>query len=91
MTNARAWPMRAMYILIAAAFAIGLFMTAAPAQMVNAADDEVDAEWTMVDTPTFDGFVLSPESVIYDYALASEGDVAYAIVQAWDENDDTYA
>jgi hypothetical protein len=83
--------MRAMYILIAAAFAIGLFMTAAPAQMVNAADDEVDAEWTMVDTPTFDGFVLSPESVIYDYALASEGDVAYAIVQAWDENDDTYA
>jgi hypothetical protein len=86
MTNARAWPMRAMYILIAAALAIGLFMTAAPAQMVNAADDEVKAEWTTVDTPTLDGWVLAPESTIDDFAYASEGDVAYVVAQAYDEN-----
>jgi hypothetical protein len=80
--------MRAMYILIAAALAIGLFITAAPAQMVNAADDEVKAEWTIADTPTMEGFVLAPESTIYDFAYASEGDVTYAVVYAYDENYD---
>jgi hypothetical protein len=93
MIKARAWSARAMYILIAAALAIGLFITAAPAQTVNAAPDEPAAEWTMVDTPTLDGWVLSPYSVIYDYALASEGDVAYAVVSAYDETcvDDSFA
>ena len=85
MIKARAWPVRAMYMLIAAALAISLFIAAAPAQKVNAAPDEVKAEWSMVDTPTLDGWVVAPESVIYDYALASEGDVAYAVVYAYDE------
>jgi hypothetical protein len=85
MTNARAWPVRAMYILIAAALAIGLFVTAAPAQNVSAQTEEVKAEWEMTDTPTIAGWVLAPESVIYDYALASEGTVAYAVVQAYDD------
>jgi hypothetical protein len=85
MIKARAWPVRAMYILIAAALAIGLFVTAAPAHKVSAAPDEVKAEWSTVDTPTMDGWVVAPQSVILDYALASEGDVAYAVVQAYDE------
>jgi hypothetical protein len=85
MTSARAWPARAMYIILAAALAIGLFFTAAPAQKVSAAPDEVKAEWSMVDTPTMEGFVLAPESTILDFAVASGGDVAYAIVYAYDE------
>jgi hypothetical protein len=79
MIKAREWPVRAMYILIAAALAISLIITAAPAQKVSAADG-VEAEWTRVSTPTTDGWVLAPESTIIDYALADGGDVAYAIV-----------
>jgi hypothetical protein len=69
-----------MYILIAAALAISLIITAAPAQKVDAATDEVGAEWTRVSTPTTEDWVLAPESYIIDYALADGGDVAYAIV-----------
>jgi hypothetical protein len=92
MTSARAWPVRAMYILLAAALAIGLFLTAAPANQVSAAPDDPTAEWSTVDTPTMAGWVLAPESTIYDYALASDGDVAYAVVWAYDEdgNNGTY-
>jgi hypothetical protein len=86
MTNARAWPARAMYIVLAAALAIGLFFTAAPAHKVSAAPDEVKAEWSMVDTPTMEGWVLAPESTIIDFAYASGGDVTYAVVNAYDEN-----
>ena len=94
MIKERAWPTKAMYILIAAALAISLMIMVAPAQKVSAAPDEVKAEWDMVDTPTIDGWVLAPGSVIYDYALASEGDVAYAVVEAYDEtcvDDDVFA
>ncbi len=83
MTNARAWPVRAMYMLIAAALVISLFITAAPAQMVSAQTATVKAEWSRVSTPTYEGFVLAPESLLIDYALASEGEVAYAIVEAY--------
>jgi hypothetical protein len=86
MIKARAWPVRAMYMLIAAALAIGLLITAAPAQKVSGAcTADVCAEWTRVSTPTLDGWVLAPDSVIHDYALASAGDVAYAIVEGYDE------
>jgi hypothetical protein len=85
MIQARAWPVRVMYILIAAALAIGLFITAAPAQKVTGANGDVAAEWTRVETPTTDGWVLAPESTIIDYALASAGEVAYAVVYAYDE------
>jgi len=80
MIKQRAWPVRAMYMLIAAALAISLIIVAAPAQKVSAAPVEVKAEWTRVATPTLDGFVLTPESTIIDYALAEGGDVAYAII-----------
>src|SRR4030042_4620507 len=86
MIQARAWPVRAMYILLAAALAISLFITAAPAQKVSGADDDVAAEWTTVPTPTTEGWVLAPESTIIDYALASAGDVAYAIIYGYDED-----
>jgi len=78
MTNERAWPARAMYILIAAALAISLMIMAAPAQKVSASPGL--SEWTRVDTPTTDGWVLAPCSVIVDYALAEGGEVAYAVV-----------
>jgi len=93
MINARAWPVRAMYILVAAALAISLFITAAPAQKVSGANGDVAAEWTMVPTPTTEGWVLAPESTIVDYALASAGEVAYAIIYGYDEdwdNEDYY-
>src|SRR4030042_5407309 len=85
MIQARAWPVRVMYILIAAALAIGLFITAAPAQKVIGANGDVKAEWDTVDTPALEGWVLAPESTIIDYALASAGEVAYAIIYGYDE------
>ena len=80
MTKERAWPARAMYILLAAALAISLMIMAAPAQKTSAAPGPGLSEWTRVDTPTTDGWVLAPGSVIVDYALAEGGEVAYAIV-----------
>jgi len=67
-----------MYMLIAAALVISLIIVAAPALKVSA--DPGLSEWTRVDTPTTDGWVLAPGSVIVDYALAEAGEVAYAIV-----------
>jgi len=78
MIKERAWPAKAMYILIAAALAISLMIMAAPAQKVSAAPGL--SEWTRVNTPTVEGFVLAPESTIVDFAIGDGGDVAYAIV-----------
>jgi len=72
-----------MYILVAVALAISLFITAAPASKVSAANDVVKAQWERVSTPTAKDWVLAPNSTIIDYALAEAGDVAYAIVQGW--------
>jgi hypothetical protein len=80
MTKERAWPAKAMYILIAAALAISLTIMMAPAQKVSASPSPGMSEWTRVDTPTTDGWVLAPCSIIVDYALAEAGEVAYAIV-----------
>jgi len=41
-------------------------------------------EWTRVSTPTTEGWVLAPDSVIVDYAVADDGEVAYAIVYSYD-------
>ena len=87
MTKERAWPARAMYVLIAAALAISLMIMAAPAQKVSAAPGPGLSEWTRVDTPTVDGWVLAPCSVIIDYALAEGGEVAYAVVYSDGECD----
>jgi len=89
MIQARAWPVRAMYILFAAALAISLIITAAPAHRVDAATDEVDAEWDRVDTPTTEDFVLTPNSYIIDYAVGDDGEVAYAIVYDGDPSTST--
>lgn len=78
MTKERAWPVKAMYILVAAALAISLIIMAAPAQKVSA--NPGLSEWTRVDTPTVDGWVVAPQSTIIDYALADAGEVAYAVV-----------
>ena len=84
MIKARAWPAKAMYILIAAALAISLLIMVAPAQKVGAQDEIPDAEWERVSTPTTDGWVLAPGSWIIDYAIADEGEVAYAIVYQYE-------
>jgi len=78
MTKERAWPAKAMYILIAAALVISLMIMAAPAQKVSASPGL--SEWTRVDTPTTEGWVLAPCSVIIDYALAEGGEVAFATI-----------
>jgi hypothetical protein len=88
--------MRAMYLLIAAALTIGLFITAAPAQKVSGAcTADVCAEWDRVPTPTTADWVLAPETTIIDYALGDGGEVAYAAVYSdydmdGDGNDEGY-
>jgi len=95
MIKARAWPAKAMYLLIAAALAISLIITAAPALKVDAAPAEVDAEWDRVSTPTTEDWVLAPESFIIDFAVGDDGEVAYAVVYSdvdmdGDGNDEEY-
>jgi len=77
MTKERAWPARAMYILIAAALAISLILTGAINRQVSA--NPGLSEWTRVNTPTTDDFLLTPASDIIDYAVADGGEVAYAV------------
>jgi len=81
MTRARMWPLRAMYTIVAAALVISLMITAAPPPAEAAPGGTVKAEWERVDTPSMDGMVLAPGSVIHDYAVAAGGQVAYAIVE----------
>ena len=90
MTKTRAWPVKVMYMLIAAALAISLIIIAAPALKVDAANNEVEAEWDEVSTPTMEGLVLAPNSMIVDYAVASAGDVAYAIFYGKHKEDGEY-
>ena len=83
MTKIRGWPVRAMYMLIAAALVISLIIVAAPALKVSA--NPGLSEWTRVSTPTLEGFVVAPDSVIIDANYADGGEVAYAVVYAYDE------
>ena len=45
---------------------------------------EMAAVWGRVNTPSMQGWVLTPNSVIVDYDLADGGEVAYAIVYSYD-------
>jgi len=83
MSKTREWPVRAMYLLIAAALALSLIIVAAPALKVSA--NPGLSEWTQADTPTVEDWVLAPESDIMDFAVAEGGDVTYAVVYAHDE------
>jgi len=80
MTKTRAWPVKALYVLIAATLVISLITIAAPAQKASANPSPGLSEWDRVPTPTTDGWLLAPNSTIIDYALAANGEVAYAIV-----------
>jgi len=90
MIKERVWPVRLMYLLIAAALAISMIIVAAPAQKVsgapNGACGDVPAKWERISTPSMDGWLLAPGSIIYDYALADGGDVAYAIIYGQSED-----
>jgi len=79
MIKERAWPVRVMYMLIAAALAISLIIVTAPAHRVSA-EAIPDAKWDRVSTPVEDDFVLAPDSRITDYAIGDDGEVAYAVV-----------
>jgi hypothetical protein len=84
MSKTRTWPVKLTYILIAAALAISLIIVAAPAHKVSAANNLIatntaDSQWTKVLTPDTEDAVLAPGSTISDYAVASDGEVAYAI------------
>jgi hypothetical protein len=78
MITERTWPVRAMYILIAVALAMGLFLTVAPAQKVSA--NPGLSKWDRVPTPTVQGWVLAPNSTIIDFAVAAGGEVAYTLL-----------
>ena len=68
MIKERAWPAKAMYILIAAALVMSFIITGVFTQKVSA--DPGLSEWTRVTTPTIDDWLMAPESVIIDYAVA---------------------
>jgi len=82
MIKPREWSVRVVYMLIAAALAVSLMITGAPAQKVGA--DPGLSDWSRISTPSEDGWVLSPGSDIIDYAVADDGDVAYTIVYCHD-------
>ena len=81
MTKTRTWPVRAMYILIAAALVMSFALTGVFTNKVSA--NPGLSEWTRVTTPTTDGWVLAPDTTIIDFAVGDGGDVAYAIVYGW--------
>jgi hypothetical protein len=67
MTKTRAWPVRAMYMLIAAALVISLIIAAAPAQKVAA--DPGLSKWDKVLTPAMmTKWVLAPSFIITGFA-----------------------
>jgi hypothetical protein len=80
MIKERAWPAKAMYILVAAALAMSLIIMAAPTQKASASPDELETEWDRVSTPSEEDWVIARWSSIIDYATAEAGDVAYAAV-----------
>jgi len=78
MVRTRTWPARTMYILVAAALAMSLILTGAFTHQVSA--NPGLSEWTRVSTPSEEDWVLAPGSTIIDYAVADDGEGAYAIV-----------
>jgi len=80
MIKERAWPAKAMYILIAAALVMSFIITGVFTQKVSA--DPGLSEWTRVTTPTIDDWLMAPQSDIIDFAVGDGGDVAYAIVDS---------
>jgi len=84
MTKTRAWPVRVMYMLVAAALVISLIIVAAPAQKV-AADPGV-SKWDKVSTPAMmTDWVLAPDFSIISFAPGATA--LYVIGTGYDNND----
>jgi len=84
MTKTRAWPVRAMYMLITAALVISLIIVAAPTQKVAA--DPGLSEWDRVTTPAMmDDWVLAPEFSITHFAAGATA--IYVIGTGYENND----
>jgi len=82
MIKERAWSVRVMYMLIAAALAISLIIVAAPIQKVAA--DPGLSEWDKVSTPSMKDWVLAPDFVIVSFAPGT--DTIYVIGTGHDGN-----
>jgi hypothetical protein len=87
MIKERAWPMRVMYMLIAAALAISLIIIAAPTHKVAA--DPGLSEWSKVSTPSMKDWVVAPSFMITGF----DGGVGvnYVIGTGYEDNDPTAA
>jgi len=84
MTKTRAWPVRVMYMLIAAALVISLIIVAAPAQKVAA--DPGLSEWDRVPTPAMmDDWVLAPNFMITGFDAGAGA--SYVIGLGYEDND----
>lgn len=84
MTKTRDWPVRAMYMLIAAALVISLIIVAAPAQKVAA--DPGLSEWDRVSTPSMmDDWVVAPKFSIEGFAAGATA--LYVIGTGYEGND----
>jgi len=84
MTKTRAWPVRAMYMLIAAALVISLIIVAVPTQKVSA--DPGLSEWDIVPTPAMmDDWVLAPNFTITGFAPGTTA--IYVIGTGYEDND----
>ena len=83
MTKTRDWPVRAMYMLIAAALVISLIIVAAPIQKVAA--DPGLSEWDRVSTPSMKDWVLAPNFAIGGFAVGT--DAIYVIGTGHEDND----
>jgi len=61
-----------------------IFVGSDAIRVITAAAHHGRGEWTRISAPTIEGWVLAPDSVIVDYAVADDGDVAYVIVYSDD-------
>ena len=83
MTKTRAWPVRVMYMLIAAALVISLIIVAAPTQKVSA--DPGLSEWSKVSTPSMKDWVVAPSFMITGFDAGAGA--SYVIGTGYEDND----
>jgi len=84
MIQARTWPVRAIYLLIALALAVSLAMIASPAK-VDASPGFL-TEWCDYKTPTWGGWKIAECSQIFHYGGTAGGETMYAVGEGYYKN-----
>ena len=84
MIKTKAWPVRAMYLLVALALVLSLVMIAAPSQV--SADPGL-TKWKKQSSPSYDGWVVAPNSNVTHLAPAAGGATVYCVGFGHDDND----